>query len=165
MKKLSIYFLTLLFAGFLVACGDDEDEILPINEQQAINQALASTSGTVTSTDPDTTSTGEVYYNVDIETDAGAVIEFEYFQADGSLKSIEGDNGPFDYELNPGMGLILFSAAKNAALTARPGEVQRWSLEKNNAGTWIYTFEILNTDTGEDFTVKINATTGAVISS
>lgn len=164
MKKLSIYFLTLLFAGFLFSCGDNDDVILPITEQQAASQALASTSGTVVSTEPDTTSTGEVYYDVEVQTNAGAIIEFEYFQADGSLKSIEGDNGPFDYEVDPGMGLILFSAAKNAALTARPGQVQRWDLEKNGAGTWVYTFEILN-DAGEDFTVEINAVTGAVISS
>lgn len=164
MKKLAIYSLSLLFAGFLFSCSDDEEQtIVPINEQQAASKALTMTSGTVISTDPDTTSAGAIYYDVEVRTSAGAIIEFEYFQADGSLKSIEGDSGPFDYEVNPGMGLMLYSAARTKALNTHAGAITGWDLVKGSSGIWTYTFEI-ETDSNS-FTVKINAQTGEIISS
>lgn len=164
MKNLLNYFLILLFAGTIVSCSED-DEIKPLTEEQAKSKVLGMTSGTVISSDADTTTSGVVYFDIDVETTSGAIIEFEIFLETGELKEIEGDNGPFDYEVDPGMGLIKFSVAKAAALSARPGEVQRWSLEKDNSsGIWTYTFEILNGNQ-EDFTVKINATNGTIISS
>ncbi|MCX2744106.1 PepSY domain-containing protein [Mangrovivirga sp. M17] len=169
MRRLLGYFMIILFAGAMVACGDDEEVVGPINDQQAETKALSSlsgTSGTVTSNDVDTTATNEFYYDIDVVTTEGAVLEFEYFQEDGSLKEIEGDSGPFDYEVNPGMGLILFSVAKAAALeaiTAQPGEVLRWSLEFDaTADAWVYTFEVLDANS-EDLTVRINAASGTVI--
>ena len=170
MKKLLNYFLIVLFAGAIVACGDDDDGVLgPITEQQAETTALASlsgTAGTVTSTDVDTTLNNELYFDVHVTTSEGAKLEFEYFIDNGELKSIEGDSGPFDYEVSPGMGLVNFSIAKAAAvgsLNAQPAMVLRWELEFDTArGIWVYTFELLDANEVEH-EVKVNATTGAVI--
>ncbi|QCK15233.1 PepSY domain-containing protein [Mangrovivirga cuniculi] len=171
MRRLLGYFTMILFAGAMIACGDDEEVAGPINEQQAETKALSSlsgTEGTVTSNDVDTTTTNQTFYDVNITTTEGAKIEFEYFTEDGSLKEIEGDSGPFEYEVNPGMGLILFSAAKAIALDsleAQPGEVLRWALEFDVAlDAWVYTFEVMDANS-EDFSVRIDATSGTVIQS
>lgn len=164
MKSLIRYFLAIaLSALLLLACSEDENPITPMTEQQATAKALTMTSGTVLSTDTDTTTTGVVYFNVELRTSAGAIIEFEYFLTNGSLKSIQGDQGPFEYEVNPGSGLVLYSKARSAALTARPGVIKRWDLEKNSAGAWVYIFEI-DTDI-DSYTVVVNAATRVVISS
>lgn len=162
MKTLLKYSFFLSLIVLLAACGDDE-EVVQITEQQAATQALSMTSGTVTSTDPDTTAAGQVYYDVDVVTSEGAVIEFEYWQSDGSLKEIRGESGPFTYEVNPGLGLMLFSAARELALNTQPGQVSRWDLERDtSSNVWTYTFEI-NTD-NDSFEVRINAENGTVIS-
>ncbi|WP_296621249.1 PepSY domain-containing protein [Marivirga sp.] len=160
MKKVSLYFLAVLFAGVFASCSDDEDEVLPITMEQATSKAMAATSGTVIASTTTTTAAGVTYFEIDVKTSSGAIIEFEYYQEDGSLKGIEGDQGPFDYEVDPGMGLIKFSAAKDAALNAQPGEVLRWSLKEEFPDVWIYTFEVLASN-GEEFEVGVNAQTGA----
>ncbi len=163
MKKVSVYFIALLFAGFFISCNnDDEPEIVPITQQDAISKALEMTSGTIISSSTNTNAEGEKYFEVEVETTSGAIIEFEYFELNGELKGIEGDSGPFDYEVNPGMGLIKFSTAKNAALNAQPGEVLRWSLKEDSPDVWLYTFEILNSNQ-EEFTVEVNALTGEIV--
>lgn len=160
MKKVSIYFLAVLFAGFFASCSDDDEEISPLTQQDAISKALMMTPGTVLSSSTETNAEGLTYFDVAVQTSTGAIVEFEYYQVDGALKEIEGDQGPFDYELNPGMGLIKFSAAKNAALNAQPGEVLRWSLKEQFPDVWIYAFDVLNSN-GEEFNVEVNAQTGA----
>ncbi len=161
MKNLKLYFL-MLAVMVMAACNDDKDEVSPITADMANNSALSMTSGTIVSNELVTSASGD-YYEVDVQTPGGAIIEFEYYVADGSLKEIEGTMAPFDYEVNPGMGLILFSEAKNIALTARPFVLVEWSLELDSSSNiWTYTFDIEN-DT-ESYTVKINATNGQIIS-
>ncbi len=109
------------------------------------------------------TSTSGDYYEVDVQTSVGAIVEFEFYVADGSLKEIEGTEAPFDYEVNPGMGLIPFSQAKGIALTERPFVLMGWSLEKDSSSSiWTYRFEIENDS--DSYTVRINAETGQIIS-
>lgn len=164
MNTIKIYLALILAAGIFVSCDKDEEVSPNITEEQAVKKATSSIStGTVSHKSTNTTVTGAVYYEVDITTADAAVIEFEYFQAKGDLKKIEGDNGPFDYEVNPGMGLKPFSQAKAAALAAQPGEVLSWSLDKDSStGVWEYEFTIINSNQ-EDFIVFINASTGEVI--
>lgn len=146
----------------LAACNDDEDEVTPITANIAGNSALSMTSGTIVNNELNT-STGGDYYEVDVQTSGGAIVEFEFYVADGSLKEIEGTMAPFDYEVNVGMGLIPFSQARNIALTERPFVLMEWSLEKDSSSNiWTYRFEI--EDDSESYTVKINATNGQIIS-
>jgi uncharacterized membrane protein YkoI len=169
MKNSLIYFVAILLAGAFFACGDEDEVVGPLTSEQAVSQALGSlsgTTGTVSSTEMDSTSSNQVYYDIDVITSEGAVIEFEYFQADGKLKSIEGDSGPFDYEVNPGMGLILYSNAKGTALGTiqdQSGQVLRWVLAfDDDLNTWVYTFEVMNGNE-EESTVMIDAATGNII--
>ncbi len=168
MKRIFSYFLMVLFAGAFVACGDDDEMDGPLTQVQAESFALSAitgTSGSITSSDVDTTSTNLLYYDIDIVTTEGAVLEFEYYQADRSLKSIEGDSGPFDYEVNPGMGLVPFSIARAAALgtiSDGSGEILRWDLEFDNSrNIWVYTLEIMDGNEVES-TILINASTGTI---
>lgn len=164
MKNSKFYLCLILAAGMFISCEEEEEVSPQITEEQAVAKATSMTSaGTVTSKSTSTTTEGDVYYEIDITTSEAAVIEFEYFQATGELKEIEGDNGPFNYEVTPGMGLKTFSQAKAAALAAQSGDVISWSLEKNSSsGNWEYKFTIIDSNQ-EDFTVRINASTGAVI--
>ena len=163
MNKIKLILIILFAAGIFAAC--EEEEVSPqINEAQAVEKATSMVSeGTVSDTSTSTTTEGAVYYEVDITASSGAVIEVELFQATGELKEIEGDNGPFSYEVDPGMGLKTFTQAKAAALAAQPGDVLSWSLEKDSSsGLWGYEFVILDSNQ-EDHAVRINASTGEVI--
>lgn len=162
MKRISTYFLAILFAGFFTACNnDDEDEVLPFTQQDAISKAMEMTSGTLVSSRTKTDGAGESYYAVTIETTTGGIVEFGFYEETGDLKRIEAEQGPYDYEVNPGMGLIKFSKAKEAALNKQQGEVLNWSLEEDFPDVWIYIVDILD-DNDDDFTVEVNAQTGAV---
>lgn len=162
MKNLKLYFLMIAMMLSIAACNDDEDEVTPITADIASSSAVSMTSGTVVSNELHTSTTGD-YYDVEVQTSGGAIVEFEFYVADGSLKEIEGTMAPFDYEVNPGMGLIPFSQAKNIALTERPFVLMGWSLEKDSSSSiWTYTFEIESDS--ESYTVKVNATNGQIIS-
>ncbi len=142
-----------------MACGDDEP--ISISAQQAAAKALAMVSGQVTSTELDATGP-EPEWSVDIITDAGSKIEIEFDQATGDLMQIEGNEGPFTYEVDPGLGLIVFSQAKENALgEVEFGEISNWELDKDDSGQWIYEFVIVND--GLEQEIKIDAATGSVI--
>ena len=65
----------------------------------------------------------------------------------------------FEYEIEPGNGLINYSSAKSIALGAVNGSIIEWKLEKDvSDNNWQYRFEIGSSE------VRINASTGAVIS-
>ncbi len=162
MKNLKLYFLMICMMLSIAACNDDADEITPINADIAGSSAMSMTSGTIVSNEMNTSTSGD-YYEVDVQTSVGAIVEFEFYVADGSLKEIEGTEAPFDYEVNPGMGLIPFSQAKGIALTERPFVLMGWSLEKDSSSSvWTYRFEIENDS--DSYSVRINAETGQIIS-
>lgn len=160
MKTILKYFLSLfVLIGFL-ACGDDDDPI-NISADQAAAKALEIVSGQVTSTTLDETGI-EPEWEVDVITSAGSAIEIEFDQTTGNLVEIEGHEGPFTYEVDPGLGLIVFSQAKeNAMGEVALGELSNWELEKDEAGIWIYEFIFVND--GQEQQIKIDAATGLVI--
>jgi uncharacterized membrane protein YkoI len=162
MKKSTWFLLMMVFAFSFAACSEEENDPVPIDFQNANNKALAMTTGTIIKTERNTSPSGD-YFEVDVQSAGGSIIEFEFYVADGSLKEIEGSMAPFDYEVNPGMGLINFSEARDIALNARPYTLAYWDLEKDSSsGVWTYTFEIENGS--ESYTVKVNATNGQLIS-
>jgi len=160
MKTLIKYFLSLVIATFFFACGNDDDPT-NISAQQAAAKALNIVSGQVTSTELDNTGTVPEW-DVDVTTDAGSKIELEFDHATGNLLEIEGNEGPFTYEVDPGLGLVIFSQAKETAMQEVDfGEITKWELEKDEAGKWIYEFIIAND--GQEQQIKIDAATGLVI--
>ncbi len=151
--------MSLFIAIFIIACGDDDPT--SISADQAAAKALGIVSGQVTSTELDATGP-EPEWDVDVTTDAGSKIEIEFDQATGDLTQIEGNEGPFTYEVNPGLGLIVFSQAKENALgEVEFGEITKWELDKDSTGKWIYEFIIAND--GQEQQIKIDAATGLVI--
>lgn len=160
MKVLTKYFLALFMVSSLLGCGDD-DGPESINADQASTKALQMVSGQVTSTELDNTGS-QPEWEVDVTTDAGAEIEIEFNQLTGELVQIEGNQGPFSYEVNPGLGLIVFSEAKQTAMNeAEVGELSGWELEKDETGKWIYEFIVIND--GVEREIEIDAATGLVI--
>jgi uncharacterized membrane protein YkoI len=160
MKTFKKYFLSLFIVTLFFACGEDDDPI-NISAEQAAAKALEIVSGQVTSTELDDSGTVPEW-DVNVTTDAGSKIELEFDQATGELLEIEGNEGPFTYEVDPGLGLVVFSQAKETAFNeAEIGELSNWELEQDETGKWIYEFIIVND--GQEHQIKIDAVTGSVI--
>jgi hypothetical protein len=162
MKKIILNSTLLLIILSLLSCGDDDSPVPVLSSGTAASQAISVVSGTVISNKRDTVlTTGEIVWEVTVQTSSGSEVSMEFFEQGGALREISGEDAPFDYEVTPGMGLIAFSVAKATALSEMDGEIVSWELDQNSEGTWIYKIKItLNGITDE---VKINAGTGAVI--
>lgn len=91
----------------------------------------------------------------------GAEVEVVLLAGPVRLFEVEGEDGPFSYEVTPGNGLVAFSAARTAALAARAGQIEEWELERDDDGRWYYAFEIETTS--DDYEVEVDATTGTVL--
>ncbi len=84
----------------------------------------------------------------------------------GELLSIFGNTPPFNYEVEPGLLLLPFSITRDTALHLRPGELQRWLLQRPPLiPRWEYDFFIaapdsLRPDTTSLWFVAIDAETG-----
>ncbi len=159
-KKITLLVCITGFIAFL-GCSDDDDPSPILTADQAASKALSIISGTVTSNVKDTTLTGEIVWEATVQTSGGGIVELIFFEQGGGLRRISSEIGPFDYELNPGMSLILFSVARSTALEEIAGEIESWKLDQNTAGTWIYEIEIVFN--GQVDRVRIDATTGLVI--
>lgn len=160
MRTINKILYALIIPALFFACGDDDGPAI-FSSNQAASKALQIVSGQVTSTELDSAGvTNE--WDVTVMTDAGSEIEIEFDQATGELLEIKGDHAPFTYEVNPGLGLIVFSQAKEIALGEVDfGEIEDWELDKDSLGNWVYEFDIVND--GQVTTVKINAATGSVL--
>lgn len=93
---------------------------------------------------------------------SGARLSFELLQANGVVISIEGDVGPFDYDLTPGNGIASLSAAMAAARRAQPGTIVKWELEPEDDRRWEYEFYIRDAQ-GAVWEVELDARTLAVL--
>ncbi len=160
---MKVYFLisTLLFfvAAVVFSCKSD-DEIAILDSQQASNQALSMINGQVIEAELDSSGIAPAW-EVTVLTDTGSEVEFYFTQDGGALIQIEGDDGPFNYDLDPGLGLISFSSAKQAALDEYEGDIVKWELEQDSQGHWVYEFVIIAS--GNEETIKIDAQNGTVI--
>ena len=63
------------------------------------------------------------------------MIKFEYFEMTGNIREIHGLTGPFDYNLDPGNGLMLYQDIRVIALNAKFGISPHGSLRKMKAIT------------------------------
>jgi uncharacterized membrane protein YkoI len=88
----------------------------------------------------------------------GGIVKFEYQLNSNELREVKGLSSSFEYEIEPGNGLINYSSAKSIALGAVNGSIIKWKLEKDvSDNNWQYRFEIGGSE------VRINAATGTVI--
>ena len=153
-----IYLLVLVAATILVNCSDD-DESSPMQAPAVVmNKALTLIPGTVTESEPENEE-GILAWKVDITTAQGAEVEVYCRQDDNTLLRLDGESGPFDYNIDPGNGLIDFNQAKTVADGETSENLDNWRLriEDKYNNLWVYTLEFTST------TVFINAEDGSVL--
>ena len=103
-------------------------------------------------------------WEVKVQNDDGAVVRFYWRTDSGTLHKIDGQEGPFIYEIIPGNGIITYSAAKTQAIAAvKNDNLLRWQLEKevDFANKWVYRFEF--DDDGSTIRVFVDALNGDVL--
>lgn len=151
-------FLLLLF----LSCGKNDDNS-PLVPQSAVNKALNVFPGEVIEKSRETEE-GIESWEIKIKNPNASIVAFYYAVSNLDLVKMEGDQGPFDYDLNPGMGLIYYSEARTAAIAAvKNNTITRWELKKESKfiNKWVYSFEISNS--GNTLKVYIDAENGEVL--
>lgn len=82
-------------------------------------------------------------WNIEMITKTGGSLEFEISGAEEKLLEIIADEGPFDYEINPGNEIIPLSAATRTAEEFTSQKVMKWKLtqikEKYEYDFWLFT--------------------------
>lgn len=155
-----ILFSLILSGTFLIIACSENSSTAPTNggQDDVISKTTSMTkgSGSVVSTiKNDDTQHWEV--RVDMPGDGG-IVKFEYQLNSNELREVKGLSSSFDYEIEPGNGLINYSSAKSVAFGVVNGSIIEWKLEKDESdNNWQYRFEIGSSE------VRINAATGTVI--
>lgn len=155
-----ILFSIILSGTFLLIACSENSSTSPTSGGQddvvAKTTAMTKGSGLLVSTiKNDDTQHWEV--KVDMPGDGG-IVKFEYQLNSNELREVKGLTSSFDYEIEPGNGLINYSTAKSIALGAVNGSIIEWKLEKDESDNkWQYRFEIGNSE------VRINASNGNII--
>lgn len=83
-------------------------------------------------------------WGIKIENESGAVVKFYWAKNGLTLLKMEGQTGPFDYNIVPGNNLINLSTALTVAKSVVKNEnISKWELEQNDdfVGKWVYSFE------------------------
>lgn len=148
-----------IIAGFLLLVGCSEDDGIMQAPESAINNALAIIPGAVIDSEPETEE-GILAWKVEIRTDQGAELEVYTRQDNGALLRIDGESGPFDYNLDPGNSLIQFGQARDIGSDKAPTETLtywRLRIEDKYNNQWVYSLEYTQTK------VFINAADGSVL--
>lgn len=153
-------FSLFLVGTFLLAACQENSTTAPTSGGQDIvlakTSAMTKGSGSVVSTvKNDDTYHWEV--KVDMPGDGG-IVKFEYQINSNELREVKGLTPSFEYEIEPGNGLINYSSAKIIVLGAINGSINEWKLEKDESdNNWQYRFYISSSE------VRINATNGNIL--
>jgi len=99
-------------------------------------------------------------WKIYVKTSEGAVVQFRITDTPYTIVKIEGEHGPFTYDIDPGENRITFASAKEIALGNTSGEIEEWQLG-SSGDSWIYEFEISNADGTSE--IKIDALTGDIL--
>jgi uncharacterized membrane protein YkoI len=156
-KRLSrIYVLAIAGMLGLMSCSDDDSSMQA--PDSAVNKALALIPGTVVSSEPETEE-GIAAWKVEIRTDQGAEVEVYCRQDNGALLRIDGESGPFDYNIDPGNNLIDFDQAKTIGSGVTSEDLVEWRLRTRDKfnNIWVYELEFTKTK------VYISAVDGNVL--
>jgi len=155
------YLFSLFLAGtiLLAACSENSTTSPSNNGEDIVvakTSAMTKGSGSLLSTvKNDDTQHWEV--KVDMPGDGG-IVKFEYQLNSNELREVKGLTPSFEYEIEPGNGLINYSSAKTIALGSVNGSIIEWKLEKDESDNmWQYRFQIGSSE------VRINATNGNIV--
>ena len=129
--------------------------------QGAIQHAQNLLDGRVSESDSDQ-DWGVSVYKVEITTRSNAEVDFMFKASDNSLRKIQHDNGPINYDINPGNGLVKLSTALQAAKSkANSSNITEFELDKDvwwgpkYGNKWVYAVEF-----DDDYRVIVDAKTG-----
>lgn len=159
MLKHVLFSLFLAGTILLTACSENSTTAPTSTGQDVViskTNAMTKGSGSLVSTiKNDDTQHWEV--KVDMPGDGG-IVKFEYQLNSNELREVKGLTPSFEYEIEPGNGLINYSVAKSIALGAVNGSIIEWKLEKDESDNmWQYRFQIGQTE------VRINASNGNIV--
>lgn len=163
MLKQFLFFLSLVGLIFFAACSENTLEPDLNNEQDAvISKTTSMTNGSAAIISVSSNQQSNQWeVRIDMPGDGG-LVKFEYTIGGNELRQIRGLTPSFNYEIEPGKGLISYSSARVAALNAVDGNILEWKLEKDESdNNWQYRFEIESA--GNNFEVRINAVTGTIL--
>ncbi len=160
MKNPAFWIVAFLFLG---ACSNSTEPGPPsdnINGEVAVRKTLQMISGTIIKSELEVEN-GVRIWEVRVELQNGARVKIHYLAESGALKEAEGYAGPFDYQLDPGGGLLPYARAREIALHARNGQILSWKLEEDESDNrWEYRFFI---QMDREVRVRIDARSGSVI--
>ena len=159
MLKHILFSLFISGTIILAACSESSTTAPTSGGQDDViakTTAMTNGSGSVISTvKNDDTQHWEV--RVDMPGDGG-IVKFEYQLNSNELREVKGLSSSFEYEIEPGNGLINYSSAKSIALGTVIGSISEWKLEKDvSDNNWQYRFQIGSSE------VRINAINGNII--
>lgn len=142
--KNSAFFLIIILSFITLFSCNKSSENVPDVPQSVIDKSLNLFDGEVIEKELETEN-GVDSWEVKIEDTNGSVLKFYWAVSNEALVKMEGDKGPFDYEIVPGMGLINYSLAKTFAIAiVKNNAIARWKLQKEDSfiNKWVYTFEM-----------------------
>ena len=163
MLKERFLFAMLITVSFLLsACKSEINQPQQVmDDKQAIQKTMNSVQGSLVSVNRIKVNQNGIL-EVKVITASGALIKFEYFESTGNIREIHGLTGPFDYNLDPGNEFMLYQDVRAIALTAKPGNITSWKLEKDESDNrWEYRFFISAND--GNWELRINAATGQIL--
>lgn len=104
---------------------------------------------------------GLAVYEIELLLASGGKLQVLIVQDVFEILEIEGQSGPFDYDIDPEGSFVALSEAFDIAKTAQDGEVIRWELELEEDNRWEFEIHI-ETSEGK-FEVEIDAFTGEIL--
>lgn len=101
-------------------------------------------------------------WKVRIENNSGAVVSFYWQRSYTKLFRIEGEKGPFNYDIKPPLTVLVLSTARFLALESyESGELLSWRLIRDSSlnQQWVYQFFIKERESP----ISINAASGDIV--
>ena len=155
-KSLTLILLTIIW----ISCENSSDAI-PEVPQDLIDKSLELFDGNVTERESEQEN-GVDSWEIKIENENGSVVKFYWPKNGQTLIKMEGQTGPFNYNINIGNNLINLRTAQTVAKSAvKNDNVSKWKLEQDDdfIGKWVYSFELDDVLT----TVIIDAENGDIL--
>lgn len=161
-KKVFLLAIFFVIPILIIGCKNEiSAPLTSMSETQAVQKTLLSVQSNLVSVQRIKTNDNGIW-EVKVITASGALIKFEYFESNGQIREIHGLTGPFDYNLDPGNGLMLYQDVRAIALNAKAGNITSWKLEKDESDNrWEYRFFITASD--GKWELRINAETGQIL--
>ncbi len=151
--------LMILVVAFLsLSCeeqfSNDDNEV----PQKTLDVSLQLFDGTI-SEHNSIVEDGIEVWKIKIQNEAGAVVSFYWQKSYYNLYKIEGEHGPFTYDIQPPLNVLPLSTARFLAFESYSMEkLKSWTLNRSNKfdNRWIYQFFIR----GIESPLRIDATSG-----